>query len=360
MAESFSYLFSELTKTHTIDGIIKNLIMKTIKLWLLIIGAIAFKNQGFSQIITETIDFNNYVSFEDNDLTHNFIFGLFAEPNFITQSSSGGITGGALIPPNIIDWGIDIITYCSTYKNITNVLSETSISFKYNSGLVNPNAFERAILIRLDSDTNDRNVQFYLDYSSTDTKLLRIVTYNEVLDAPVILQDGHWYNFVAQYQPLGGTFDDEVFVGIELFDLGVNGTSTPTSVGSLEEIIYDFYLFSSTENLISLSASKWGGAEYVDNFIFEGEKNRSICNTLNVVGSQLIDKTALYPNPTDNYLFIQGTTSHLSATVYNMLGKQVLFTNNTDKIDVSGLSDGVYIIKISDGVNEATRKFVKN
>tara|TARA_B110000259_G_scaffold65283_1_gene76890 strand:+ start:527 stop:643 length:117 start_codon:yes stop_codon:yes gene_type:complete len=38
----------------------------------------------------------------------------------------------------------------------------------------------------------------------------------------------------------------------------------------------------------------------------------------------------------------------------------VLSFENTDKIDVSGLSDGVYIIKISDGINETKRKFIKN
>lgn len=225
---------------------------------------------------------------------------------------------------------------------------------------MNPNAFERAILIKLESDEVNRDVSFYLDYSSTNSKILRIVSYNVVLGSSVVLQDGHWYNLVAQYQPIGGAFDDEVFVRVELFDLGVNGTSSPISVGDLEEIIYDFYLFSSAEYLISLSASKWGGAEYVDNFRFTGEKNRSICNSLNVGDSHTYNTLNIYPNPTDNYLFIQGTTSQLSATVYNMLGKQVLFAENTDKIDVSGLSFGVYIINLSDGVNETQRKFIKN
>ena len=89
-------------------------------------------------------------------------------------------------------------------------------------------------------------------------------------------------------------------------------------------------------------------------------ENEAECEALAVADNSLDVDLILYPSPTDNYLFIQGTTSHLSATVYNMLGKQVLFAENTEKIDMSGLSDGVYIIKISDGVNETQRKFIKN
>ena len=33
---------------------------------------------------------------------------------------------------------------------------------------------------------------------------------------------------------------------------------------------------------------------------------------------------------------------------------------NTDEINVSELSKGVYIIRISDGVNQADKKFIKN
>jgi hypothetical protein len=89
-------------------------------------------------------------------------------------------------------------------------------------------------------------------------------------------------------------------------------------------------------------------------------ENEAECEALAVADNPLDADLILYPSPTDNYLFIQGTAGQFSATVYNMLGKQVLNTQNTDKIDVSGLSDGVYIIKISDGVNETQRKFIKN
>jgi len=68
----------------------------------------------------------------------------------------------------------------------------------------------------------------------------------------------------------------------------------------------------------------------------------------------------IYPNPTDNILFIKGNKNLMSVSVYNMLGKEVLSKMNTNNIDVKILPKGVYIIKISDDVGQINRKFIKN
>ena len=68
----------------------------------------------------------------------------------------------------------------------------------------------------------------------------------------------------------------------------------------------------------------------------------------------------IYPNPTDNYLFIEGNKNPISISIYNLLGAEVISKSNTDKIDVSELSNGVYIINISDGIGQTDRKFIKN
>jgi len=68
----------------------------------------------------------------------------------------------------------------------------------------------------------------------------------------------------------------------------------------------------------------------------------------------------IYPNPTDNYLFIEGNKNPISISIYNLLGAEVISKSNTDKIDVSELSNGVYIIRISDGIGQIDRKLIKN
>ena len=107
---------------------------------------------------------------------------------------------------------------------------------------------------------------------------------------------------------------------------------------------------------IEYSSQNWTNIDPNSTFV----ENEAECEALAIADNSLGADLILYPNPTDNYLFIQGTTSYLSATVYNMLGKQVLYAQNTDKIDVSGLPNGVYVIQISDGVNETQRKFIRN
>ena len=69
---------------------------------------------------------------------------------------------------------------------------------------------------------------------------------------------------------------------------------------------------------------------------------------------------SIYPNPTDRYLFIEGNVNPLSISIYNLLGKKVLSAKNTNKVDVKELSSGVYMIKITDGVSQTNRKFIKN
>jgi hypothetical protein len=46
--------------------------------------------------------------------------------------------------------------------------------------------------------------------------------------------------------------------------------------------------------------------------------------------------------------------------IYNVLGKELLSIKNTNKINVAKLPSGVYVIRISDGVGQTNRKFIKN
>ena len=69
---------------------------------------------------------------------------------------------------------------------------------------------------------------------------------------------------------------------------------------------------------------------------------------------------AIYPNPTSNTLFISGNETPITVAIYNVLGKEVLSIKKTDNINVAKLPSGVYIIRISDGVGQTNRKFIKN
>ena len=69
---------------------------------------------------------------------------------------------------------------------------------------------------------------------------------------------------------------------------------------------------------------------------------------------------SIYPNPTNNTLFIIGSKTPIAVSIYNVLGKEVLCIKNTNNINVQALPSGVYVIRISDGVRQTNRKFIKN
>ena len=77
------------------------------------------------------------------------------------------------------------------------------------------------------------------------------------------------------------------------------------------------------------------------------------------IDDQNLTNISIYPNPTDNTLFIIGNETPIAVSIYNVLGKEVLCIKNTNNINVQALPSGVYAIKISDGVRQTNRKFVK-
>jgi Leucine-rich repeat (LRR) protein len=89
-------------------------------------------------------------------------------------------------------------------------------------------------------------------------------------------------------------------------------------------------------------------------------ENEAECEALSIGDNALELDVFIYPNPTDNYLFIEGNKNPIAVSIYNLLGAEVIATSATDKINVSELSKGVYIIRISDGVNQANKKLIIN
>ncbi|WP_296636239.1 BspA family leucine-rich repeat surface protein [Polaribacter sp.] len=92
------------------------------------------------------------------------------------------------------------------------------------------------------------------------------------------------------------------------------------------------------------------------------EENKPVwgsCPTASI-NDQYLTNISIYPNPVENSLIISGNDTPISVSIYNVLGKQVLSIKNTNNINVQALPSGVYVIRISDGVGQTNRKFIKN
>lgn len=71
---------------------------------------------------------------------------------------------------------------------------------------------------------------------------------------------------------------------------------------------------------------------------------------------------AVMPNPTNGKITVKASVSNGNVTVFDMVGKQVLSGNIVDgqaELDLSGCSNGVYFVKISDADGVKTVKVVK-
>ena len=53
------------------------------------------------------------------------------------------------------------------------------------------------------------------------------------------------------------------------------------------------------------------------------------------------------PNPANDYVYINGTEA-VEVLVYNALGQLVKMVRNSNEINVEGLSEGVYLMRIAD------------
>ena len=106
---------------------------------------------------------------------------------------------------------------------------------------------------------------------------------------------------------------------------------------------------------VSSSTTNWTDIDPASTFV----ENEAEC-ALSIGDNPFELDVTIYPNPTDNYLFIEGNKNPISISIYNLLGAEVISKSNTDKINVSELSNGVYVIRISDGIGQTDRKFIKN
>ena len=66
----------------------------------------------------------------------------------------------------------------------------------------------------------------------------------------------------------------------------------------------------------------------------------------------------IYPNPTSDYVYLNGINRGAKATVYNVTGKLLLSTSEK-KIDLSSYPNGLYIVNIRSNKRVITRSIIK-
>ena len=84
-------------------------------------------------------------------------------------------------------------------------------------------------------------------------------------------------------------------------------------------------------------------------------------NAVNSSSLSLEDDTLtsvkIYPNPTQNTLYISGVSNQFKLQIFTITGQQILEDQNSTTLDVSQLKQGIYFIKITEGQKSSYLKF---
>ena len=67
----------------------------------------------------------------------------------------------------------------------------------------------------------------------------------------------------------------------------------------------------------------------------------------------------IYPNPVQNMLYVKGNSEAYSIEIYSLIGQLVKTVSNANEIDVSLLSQGIYLISIRNENISTTQRFIK-
>lgn len=148
-----------------------------------------------------------------------------------------------------------------------------------------------------------------------------------------------------------GTFNDAgQFKGKGNRFLGVQLSVTGTNYGWIE--------LSCSQNNDTLTLISYGFVELQEGNINAGETELT---GTDITQEQLNDIN-IYPNPATNEVFIKGlSTAVFDYHICSITGGDLIHGNATDKIDVSSLPDGVYIVRIFEDNKFITKNlFINN
>lgn len=129
--------------------------------------------------------------------------------------------------------------------------------------------------------------------------------------------------------------------------------------GRVNSLSYPDWRFSSTgtrnvpsAELTSMNLSDFSGMTY-------GEVNVTF-NPLSI-DDNLVSNFRVYPNPAKDFINIESSSAAItSVAIYDLLGKQVRAENNlqNNKMDISDIASGIYLMKINSDLGSLTRKIV--
>ncbi|MEN8137075.1 MAG: DUF2961 domain-containing protein [Bacteroidota bacterium] len=75
---------------------------------------------------------------------------------------------------------------------------------------------------------------------------------------------------------------------------------------------------------------------------------------------KLTSKISVYPNPANDYISVKGLEGKVNnIQIFDLGGREVFISNSSEYINISGLNNGVYLIKVNTETGYFTKKIIK-
>ena len=232
-------------------------------------------------------------------------------------------------------------------KNILLFLFGAFIGFQSFAQDPNPELFQTWYLTNLNDGIGDNII-----VSNISPPISPTFTPTELLDFSGIVCNDY-----------GGYFTYDAFnnwLYLEEFGPCLCGScnNPPQSHVDLEAGFFDFFIPGSNYFYTITDGTPGEKVLTLDSQIFS---TLIFSNVFLGVSDQKVTKVNVYPNPVSDRLFIASEGVPIEKiTVYSISGIQVIETSvDTNSINVSGLSEGLYFIEIFSSEGKSVQKFIK-
>jgi hypothetical protein len=302
---------------------------------------------------TETlIDFNNYISATNNDLVNKF-----TQTYKSFEIAENTDTSGYWLTTPLSGYATDPLRTCNKFRLDAGDLLDVSVDFKkveYPSSFGN-NSISIGIYITDDSgETFLSNSIMY----TRDISISGLEKTDDYMQNSFAMLDNNWYrlNFKIN-RGVNNTFTTTAY----LYDLGSNGLDNPYLKRKITGTGKNYDFKSKTGYKVHIAGGLWGNVKYIDNLKIVGVNLGNSCSNLSVEEIEIDTKIKVFPTVTSNYIYINHIDNQsLEIELYDSLGQKIARKKEDNKINMEGLSVGIYYLTIRVENKIITKKIIKN
>lgn len=311
-----------------------------------------------AQLTTETLNFNNWISEDNNDLTTNFVQPTPYGYELITDGSSGyflktSLQGAATQP----------LKLCSKFKGIDTETMLISIQYKVENYPTPISSVYNSVGLLIAKDNGETVLSARISNTTSNPygKELSIFglsnpnsTYNPPVSGSSFI-NGNWYKLTFEISKIDS---NKFSVTSKIYDIGTDGLSTPTLKITNTKEGFNYYFKPENTMNIHIVGGYWGDVKYLDNFEVYGFKDGNNCGNLSTQDYISENKIVIYPNPFQNEILLNKEVSKIN--IYNLNGQLILTKSNVgNKVSVESLDSGIYMFEIFSDSGKEIKKLIK-